>query len=479
MNEDRLFDRRAVILVLALTVARLLYLLPLDVLPDEADNFVWSQHLALGYYDQPPLLMWLLALAYRVLGSKLLAVRVVPALLGMATTWYAYRLARDCAGPRQAFRFLACLLATPLFFGGGMFATPDAPMVACLAGATYYLRRALSTGAHAAWRCAGLFSGLALLSKFVAGLTVGSFALVLLLPEHRRWLSRREPWLALALALLLFAPVIGWNWRHDWVAFGFQWRHGLGTDRLARGPFLLDYIGRQLMVVGPIALAGFLAAVVAAAKRWDVRSMDERLLTVVAATPFLFFLASSFLKPAEANWPCYAYLPGLLLLVRFHEERRVASRAWRVAWKAGWGLTVVALCAALIQVYYPVLPVQPDRGAEFWGWRQLGLEADRLARTHPAAVLAANHYQVASELVFHSQAPVLCLNIRNRPNQYDLWQDRASWPGTHVLLFHDRPAERSRIFGSFADYREVEVLTLTGPGRPEARRIYVYEATLK
>src|SRR5208282_6780223 len=69
--------------VIAITALRLLWLAlqPADLFPDEAQYWVWSQRLALGYYSKPPLVAWLIASTTGVFGDSELAVRLSAPLL--------------------------------------------------------------------------------------------------------------------------------------------------------------------------------------------------------------------------------------------------------------------------------------------------------------------------------------------------------------------------------------------------------------
>ncbi len=478
MIERHRYAAATAVMVAAFAGLRLLYALPLNALPDEADNFIWSQHLDYGYFDQPPLLMWLLAAVSRVFGSGTLAIRLVPALLGAWSSYYVFRLGRETAGDRVAFCSVAIVNLTLLFTFGAMLATPDTPMVLFLSGASYYVYRGLTLGQSRAWMLAGLFAGLALLSKYTAVLTVASFALCLLLPENRRWLRRPQPWLALAIALLVFSPQVDWNYRHGWVSFGYQWQHGLGAGKFPQWGRVLEYFVLQSAVVGPILLGLLIAVLVMVARSWNREPVGRRFLWCLAAVPVGFFLCSSLFRKVEANWPCFAYVPGILLVVDLYENRLKQARSWRALWQLHWAWSAIALAVVLLHVYVPFLPVRKDRGAEFFGWDALGAEAASLSREYPSLGLAANRYQLASELTLYSGLPVTCLNIRSRPNQYDLWQDPDAIRGRSYLFFHESRAEESRVFSSFALYRYVRTLVIRGRGNRVPRQVFVYTITL-
>src|SRR5258707_3999769 len=106
---------------------------------------------------------------------------------------------------------------------------------------------------------AGAELGLCLLSKFTEIFLVPSTLLGLVLDRcYRRWLMRKEPYLALLIGALFFTPVILWNVEHDWASFGFQ-----VSERLTRAPSqplksLGEFLLMQLGVTSSILLAGLL-----------------------------------------------------------------------------------------------------------------------------------------------------------------------------------------------------------------------------
>ena len=109
------------------------------------------------------------------------------------------------------------------FFVAGLLITPDAPLAAAWAAALYFLHRALVGGEARAWVGVGVALGMGMLSKYTIAL-LGPAALLfcLLDARARAWFLRPQPYAAVLLAALLFAPVVWWNYTHDWASFRFQ-----------------------------------------------------------------------------------------------------------------------------------------------------------------------------------------------------------------------------------------------------------------
>src|SRR5512137_1249822 len=85
---------------------------------DEFYYIACSKRLAMGYVDQPPLAVHVLALARRCLGDSLFAIRLLPAILHSLTVLLTARMARELEGGRfaQAMAALAAMSA-PAFLG--------------------------------------------------------------------------------------------------------------------------------------------------------------------------------------------------------------------------------------------------------------------------------------------------------------------------------------------------------------------------
>src|SRR2546423_15540375 len=83
---------------------------------DELYYLACSEHLDMGYVDQPPIIAFVAWIARHVFGESLLGLRFIPAAAGTATVWVNGKLARDLGG-RGVAQGLAALatFAAPVF----------------------------------------------------------------------------------------------------------------------------------------------------------------------------------------------------------------------------------------------------------------------------------------------------------------------------------------------------------------------------
>src|SRR5665213_784171 len=90
---------------------------------DELYYLACSRHLAWGYVDQPPLIALIAWLVRAVLGQSLAAIRLLPALAGVAEVALTALIARALGGKRfaQALAAMAALIAPGILGADGLF----------------------------------------------------------------------------------------------------------------------------------------------------------------------------------------------------------------------------------------------------------------------------------------------------------------------------------------------------------------------
>ncbi len=474
--------------------------------PDEAYYWEWTRRLAPGYFDHPPGIALLLAASRALLGDSVLAVRSAPALAALVTHLGAVALAWQLAGRGEggavAARRAAVLVAVlPLATLGLVLATPDAPLFAATALAMVGVERALAAPPRSAralgwWGATGVALGGAFVAKYMAVLLPAGLVLACLVhPALRRRFAEPGPWVASAVALALFAPVVWWNATHDWVSFRFQLGHGFsGTPRGTPLGRELELLGGQAGLASPL-LFGLLAMAVGSALRtgWRARHTDPPTapavrrfaLAMVAVVPLAFFAVSAWRRSPEANWPAMLY-PAAMALLATTTAPWATGRWWRAGVAVAAGLTAVAMA----QAWRPLLPLAAPRDpiARAHGWSTLAeavQEARRAAVPSgaPWPAVAANRYQEAAVLAFllPDRPRVLALSLQSRPNQYDLWpggDQVVRLGGALVAVFQATAREDSlaRAVGdAFADARPVATVSLRREaGEVTTRRVWVF-----
>ena len=417
----------AVALALGAVAARALAFAPTELYSDEAYYWLWSLRPALGYFDHPPLVAWLIGLSSPLVPGEL-GVRLPFLLAGGATVIFAALLAGELSDDRRAPWLAAVLTATqPMMSLVGGMALPDAPAAAAYTAALWLMARARRWG----WLAAGVAVGIALLAKYTAALLAPAlFLLVAWDGELRRDLAKAWPWLAALLAVAIFGPCLAWNARHDFVSIRFQLGHGFSEGATPRS--VLEFVLGQLVGAGPVPLVVGIGALARA------RTSAQKRVAAATLLPLGVCAAAALRGKVEANWPALVY-PALAAAAgaRLAVARPFARRVL-VAGSAALGLILLALFG--VEQARPRLIVGTAAFERFHGWRALADETRRLAAAPCAElgcpegqpfVFTAN-YQYASELAYYGGFRRLGPAME-RASQLDVWDDRPA-PGEPFLF---------------------------------------------
>ncbi len=268
----------------------------LELYADEAQYWSWSLVPDWGYYSKPPMVAWLIHVSTRLFGDSELGVRAATFVLWPMTAMVVWLLTRRLfAGEpwaeRAAFWSALAFATLPMTALGGVLITTDGPLLFFWALTLYFLAGALEHDRWGDWLAAGVAAGLGLMSKYSMVFLAPAFLLlVLTIPAYRRLLTSPKPYAAAALALILLAPNLVWNARHDFVSF----HHTAEISQLDRAfihpDALLAFAGAQFGVFGPLLALG-LVLIAFKPRRWR---QDARLA----------FLAAFSLVPLAAFPPC-------------------------------------------------------------------------------------------------------------------------------------------------------------------------------
>jgi 4-amino-4-deoxy-L-arabinose transferase-like glycosyltransferase len=194
------------LLIAALTAMRLVYAGVLDLRTDEAYYWTWSKESALSFLDHPPMIAWFIRFGTAIFGDTSLGVRfggIVAMLVTQLLLADIVRRDHDVrASPSRAVAEAALLRAAD-----GKVA-PDTAMIPLAVAMLWALVRLHESGNPRWWLAAGLFAGLALLSKFTFVMLLPAVLAFAFVPDwRRRWLFSPYPWLAALIAAIVFLPV--------------------------------------------------------------------------------------------------------------------------------------------------------------------------------------------------------------------------------------------------------------------------------
>lgn len=219
---------------------------------DEFYYLACSHRLAWGYVDQPPLSIAILWLVRHVAGESLLVIRLASALALAATLLVTGSIARRLGGGRFA-ELLATTAAAiaPAILGAGNYYSMNVFDLLLWTLALRVLIDCLDTPRTAPWVWLGVLLGLGLLNKVrVMWLGAGIGAALILTPARRQLLTR-GPYVAAAIAGVMFLPHILWQVANGWPTLEFI-RNASRDKMQVNTP--LSFLADQVMNLHPVTL---------------------------------------------------------------------------------------------------------------------------------------------------------------------------------------------------------------------------------
>lgn len=401
---------RTIFLVLwtLITAIKLVVAARLPLFVDEAFYWQEGQHLAAAYSDLPGLTAWLARLGVELGGNHVLALRLPFLAIGAMLPWLVSRIATRWFGAVAGWQAGSLTLLMPLSATLGMLAVPDVPMalaaVLCLDAGARLLR---TVDAAAAVKLAlGLVIGALSHYRFIGVIVVGFIAL-LVLPQGRRMLRDPRVWVALAVGVLAWLPLLAWNAdNHD---------AGLKFQVVERHPWAFQWSGLWFLVIQPMLVTPILCIAMWKVALAGTRSgggarAQWRYFGLVGAVSTLSIFVLGFFTDVERisfHWPLPGYL-ALLVAVP------VVLNGWpRWLRRTGWWLAGAGLALALGYYLMASSPALREQLAgnkayprNFAGWAPLaGAVREELAGMPPGTRVLAGNFKVGAELGFQLRDP--------------------------------------------------------------------------
>ena len=510
---------RAILALIGVTsLIRLAFAWATGLCVDESYMVAAGRVLSGGYFDHPPAAWWLSWGASHLFASEApVAVRLPFILLFALSTWLMVRLGSAVADERAGFWAAVLLNLSPVFgVTGGTWVLPDGPLLCALLGAALCLVHATGSSPSPSWSGltrpppetraplsvphlpeaggsgptmaggnvgwwfgAGLCAGLALSAKYSAALTIGGAFLFLLCDRRqRRWLARPQPYVAAAIAALVFSPVIIWNATHGWASFAFQGERAVGLrfhpfapvmTLLGEGLFVLPWIWAPLLVVWVRALRA--PDVMMRVQRPVARNSGpmalERLLAFLAAPPIVVFALISAWSSQRIlfHWAAPGYLMLFPLLgreVAAHLHLRWVRRT--IAGTAAFVLAIVTIIG--IQTRFDVVGdrlsavMRKDPTIEGIDWASLRADLTERRLLRPGTIVGVANWRDGGKIAYAlgPDAIVLCLNADAR--QFGFANPPAQHIGQDVLLIGLSP-----VAGPFERIEPLPPATIRHQGR--------------
>ena len=361
---------------------------------DELQFMDDARHLAWGYVAYPPMTPFFGRLSLDLFGTSIAGFRFFASLAQAVSIILTGLMARAMGGGVRA-QVLAGASMVPYALGAGALMVYNSFDNICWILAAWSIVKLLRSEDARWWVAAGAAAGFGMLAKYAMAFFAAAIVAAFLVTDARRYLRSRWLWAGCAAALVIWAPNLVWEARHQFVSFDFlRSIHARDVSLGRTRSFLPDQISQT---IAPLWIAGLFFCL--------KTDSGKRFRAVGWVYVFLF---GAFLIARGRGYYLAAAYPMLYAAGSVWWEQRVASmasnpgrqrRSWRVAWAVVAAAAVIGAVVAL-----PIGPAQwsmwklrePELRDEV-GWEDLAATMARVRDSIPSedrgrlAVLTGNY----------------------------------------------------------------------------------------
>ena len=428
-----------VVLILSI---RLIFIGIMGLMPQDAYYQFYGEHLALSYYDHPPVIAYILRFFTSIFGKKVYVLKLADSLITFITIFSFYKLALLFLSRHSAKKALILFFSSLLVTILSLISTPDVPLLLFWSLSLISLYHAVFEEKKYYWIWSGMMMGLAFDSKYTGlFLPLGLVLFIILSNQYRKLIFSGWLWLCFLVFLITVSPVIIWNVQNNFASFKFQ-----SADRIDSAGSMhfslikfLGFIGHQSAILSPVLFFFFLFFIYKSFKKYLVKRLPissmQLFLFCFFIPLFTGFVGISFVYWIKINWVMPAYVSGIILISTFFNQK------W-IRFQIIFSL-VVHLALAIEVLFYPVLIKSDDT---WMGWDNLAEGVKRLKIKHHAAfVFSADDYKTSAVLDFYLDSMIYGRNvIGEQALQFDfIGTDLAALQGKDALFINSIPNFKS------------------------------------
>lgn len=414
---------------------------------DEAYYWIYSQYLAWGYYDHPPMVGLVIYLGTLLFDGEL-GVRFFTALIQLPFLLIVFKLIDAEPTKKAIWLFFTVAFSVVMIQAYGFISAPDGPMLLFAAVFLLAYKRFIERDDTGNILLLGLSMALMLYSKYHGVLFIGFVVL-----SNLRLLLNYKFYISGVFALALLSPHIVWQVNNGFPSITY---HLFQRSSFFHLDYFFEFLANQLAVFNPLTL-GALFYVLFKRKTHD---LFERALVFIVVGFFVFFTLSNFKGYVNPHWTVALSIALIILVVK---EALVNEKLRRFTFK--WiAPSLVLLMAARFFLVFDILPIK----TEWHGHKQRMLSLKEVVNGTPLVVF--NQFQLPSKYMFYAQQPVHSLGgVRYRDTQFDIWQfDEQFRNDTVVVLSSSRNKHATKysnngydffltIVPDFQPYKNIEV----------------------
>ena len=402
-----------IIISLSLVFLRLLFISGTMLIDDEAYYAMYARHLDWGYIDHGPVVGFIIKI-FTFFGENAFTIRIGATLMMAFLATILYRFGKTHFNKTTGMVLSLGISANMLFHTNSIVITPDLPLTFFTVLAIVYYYKAYCVDADKYLIPAGIFLGLAMLSKVSALFPAMGIALFPFLVKEKRYILRNINFYgSFITAFLVFLPFIIWNLQNDLAFFRYQGSH---ISRAGNIENFAELWGSLFILLGPVYFFYATVQPYINLSKWKNLPAPIQYFTVITIIPMTYFLVHSFFSRLEANWPAPVFFGGLFLMAITNVGERWEKRRGQLLLQLIFSL--VLILTVTIQTFNKFIPLKGknDITNRYFIYNSFKSELKKFLNENPIFKdyrILANNFQIPSmiNVYLKPNKEAICLSI--------------------------------------------------------------------
>lgn len=465
-SDERVIGKYLLLIILVSTFIRGFLAFFLELGNDEVYYWTYALYPDLSHFDHPPMIgLFIQLTTMNLLLDHEFFLRLSSVLLGGVNTWLIFLIGKKIHSELAGF-YAAMLYITSIycFVIVGIFIMPDTPQVffwlISLLLLIYILPdREISSRNQRLMLVAGVTIGLAMLSKYTSvflWLAAGGYILL----YNRNWLKKIELYASALISLLIFSPVVIWNFRHNFISFTFHGDRVSFFESGLRPDFFFTELFGQMLYNNPINFVIIIIALIALFRKKLGFNPDFKRLLLLASSPLIgLFLFFALFRQTLPHWSGPGYLALIVISgVYFAEKHKTNFIFIPKLIKISAVLLIAGLTLGVAEVKWGIIGQPPTDDPTRLGRHDVTLDMSGWKD------FAIKFGQLRDEDIFTGTMPDVAPIIVTR------W-----FPGAHLDYYVARPAGQNLIaIGDLKSLHKFAWINRERPGfYPGANAYYI------
>lgn len=384
---------------------------------DEAYYWMYSEYLAFGYFDHPPMVALMIKFGTSMFGNTEFGVRFGANVLMCLSIYLGWLL----LGKKHTLLLFVSVLSMPLISFSGLIALPDTPLL--FFGTLYFftLKKFMGssnfkTAIYLALAIAGLFY-----SKYH-----GILIVLLTVLAYPHFLKQKLFYFVAVLVTVFYLPHMWWQYQHDFVSFKFHL-----TGRVEKHFDISNIINYLSGQIGLLGIFNFFIIIYIFYKE-KFKAPFERILMFNTIGFLIFLFIMSFRNQIEANWTITCSMAFLVLFLG-----RIETKFKKLY--IGFAIVpiLIVLAFKFVIIAAPTISktyeLKDHRLNTIVDWKEKKIPA--ILELCEDRLIVGDNYQVTSKLAFYTGREIAALHLNSRESQYSILKLQKSIPRDKPICF--------------------------------------------